>query len=111
MQQKMISQSEVKKEDLREVKRLLKKKLIQQQSSPFNPVIGVNSQSADFIVLGIKKDLIYKIVVPKDVTRVKVWVEYWKQRCIFSGLKRELVLIYVDSYYSKIIYEETIKLE
>lgn len=111
MQQKMINQNEAKKEDLREARRLLKKKLIQQQSGIFNPVVGVNSQSADFIVLGIKKDLIYKIVAPKDVTKVKVWVEYWKQRCIFSGLRREIILVYVDSKYSKITYEEVIKLE
>ena len=87
-----------------------KSELVLKYKSPFNPIITSKSQSADFIILGINKDIIYKFVRPGDRFRVPKWVDYWKNTCIWSKHKRELILVFVDSDYTYIIKEEIIEL-
>lgn len=83
---------------------------MQKYKSPFDLVITSKSQTTDFAVLGIKEDTLYKFVRPGDRFRINKWVNYHKDKAVWSGLKRKLVLVYVDSEYTNIIKEEIIEL-
>lgn len=87
-----------------------KKSLIEKNKSPFDLVISSKSQTTDFAVLGVKEDTLYKFVRPGDRFRIPKWIKYHKDKAVWSGLKRKLVLVHIDKDYTEILKEEVIQL-
>jgi len=82
--------------------------VISRSNSPFNPVFWVRSKYCDYIMCGIRGDIIYKIITPTD--NKKKIISYWENMQGFLPIKKKLILIYPDKDFTKIVKEEEIQI-
>jgi hypothetical protein len=84
----------------------MKSIIINRYNSPFNPCLWVRNKYCDFIVLGIRADVIYKIITATDnKEEIK---KYWQEKQSFINLKKELRFIYPNAEWNEIKKEEIV---
>lgn len=73
-----------------------KSKLVKESGGIFEEVTGSRREYYDFIVFGIKEDVFYKIITPKNKKNVLRYINYMKMKFTFQTIKRKYVLIILN---------------